>query len=189
MGVVSGFILTVAGSVLSDVIKGLVTGQKKTTQMVEIEREVARQLQERTRIQQEQYAQVTRDVINEINILLTRDPNLVISDGIVELKNPVKKSLWPNKRSGYIEQEVKTQLDQLDKIVAQRRAELQLALPPDQETSSKDIADQESKKINTRIEWRRVNKKEEKDLAAKELLEMQDKIRRRRAGEIVKDED
>lgn len=185
MGLIE-FVLGIASSVLTNVITDLVTGQKKAAQMEEIRREVARQLEMQARFKKEQEAQIQQLVIEEIDRLVEHNSDLKIAENQIKLKKRIEIPLLSPKRN--VEEELKAQLDQLNAAVLARRQELHVPTEPVREVPQTHAASSRKKAEGSSVEWKQVRKNEPDDPTSQEIRRMQERIERRRSGEVLSDE-
>ncbi|WRH67921.1 MAG: hypothetical protein RSE13_06370 [Planktothrix sp. GU0601_MAG3] len=159
------FILNIACSVLSGIIVNLVkdnTDQGKVALKADIELEVVRQVREEfKRIErqplEQEIKEITAKILEEINNLANKDPDLKFSHDKIELKKPVGKPILPFSDRG-VDQEVEIRLERLKEIIAQRRKELDLPPESKEENLKDNLSGWEPVKQETETHWqKRIN--------------------------------
>lgn len=185
------FILGVANSVLSTVIQELITGQRKAARKTEIEKEVSNQLMKRFEtVEQElkNLQELKRKIMDEIELLAERDPTLQLSPNEIQLKKPINKPLSGD-TDNFMKREVSSGLNELHKLIAQRQEELRLITKPDDSEPSETSLNKPIGQEEASIVWKPVSHlSREIPRWEREIIEMEDRIRRRRSGEDISDE-
>lgn len=167
-------IFDIAKTVLIKVISDLIADKIKEVRKAEIKKEVAAILQEEPLVKQQDLKLLLREVIDEIEILSRRDADLKVSnDYTIKLAKPVRKLRLPLVEKD-INQELYERLQRLDEIIDQRRKEKEVELPKKDEELP--------------IQWKYVHKQQETNRWEQEIMDMEDRIRRRRTGEVLQDE-
>lgn len=207
------FALYLARDILSNVFTDLIL---KNQQEVRVDDEqvqgivirTLRKQRENEKLQQEQIRSIVTTVISEIATLSERHPNLQVGDNYhkFSLQKPIQKPSLPFK--GH-KKEWKNELERLDQIIAQRKQELISSQPqqgkpqegtevhPEQATINselqEDAVDTQAPPEGSTLEWEPVNPEadqpEKRGYWAQQLIEMDDRIQRRRRGELVVNED
>lgn len=168
-------IFDIAKTVLNKVIADLITDKIKEVRKTEIKKEVAAAiLEEKSIVKHQDVKTLVRQVMEEIEILSRRDADLkVSSDYTIELAKPVRKLRLPLVEKD-INQELCERLQRLDEIIAQRRKEKEVELPKQDEELP--------------VQWKYVYKQRETNRWEQEIMDMEDRIRCRCAGEVLQDE-
>lgn len=122
-----------ASSVLGDLITELVTGKAKEVVKEQLEKIVTDKLIDvfkafKQKPEEQERQEITSNILDEINTLAKKDPDLKILPGKIALEKPVKKPILPI-RDRDVEKELEVYLERLKEIIAQRREEL--GLPPE----------------------------------------------------------
>lgn len=193
------FILGMAGSVLGGVITDLINGKSETTLKSEIKKEVSAQLinfltqsgyqdLQALRREGENLRAIKQKILDEIEIIAGRNPTLLISPEGIQLRKPIKKPIFTDNDT-FIKKELISRLNDLDAIVAHRRSELRLTMnschaKPKQVSTGEPLV---AKKAS--IVWRSTNRPDEQVSRWKmELMEMEDRVRKRRSRKDMSDE-
>ena len=126
-------IINIASSVLRDLITDLMMGKVKEVVKEQLEEIVASKVIDvfkrfKQKPQEQERQEITSKILDEINILAKKDPDLKILPGKIALEKPVTKPSLPFHDRG-VEKEVEVSLERLKEIIAQRREEL--GLPPE----------------------------------------------------------
>jgi hypothetical protein len=193
LSVILGIASTVVGNVLSE----LITGKTKAARRAEIERAVAIALAEQQRALGTQAAALRQQTLDEVSLLVERSPDLAFRGDDVVLTYPLRARAIRGK--SYVNAELHKTLENLQQIVATRRKQLGLPTtaedadqtpvewvpvtdePPDRALPRSEDADDHTNS------WVQVNSDPAPGPWSAELLRMQDRIRRRRAGLDVSD--
>jgi len=127
------FILDIASSVLRDLITDLMTGKVKEVVKEQLEKIVTDKLIDvfkafKQKPEEQERQEITSNILDEINVLAKKDPDLKILPGKIELEKPVRKPILPFQDRD-VERELEVRLERLNNIIAQRREEL--GLPPE----------------------------------------------------------
>jgi len=170
-------ILGLANTVLGNILSDFITGKSRTARRSEIEREVALILNQKYR-ERLDVRHVVQEVMREVDILSRRDPDLIVSGDKIELKQPLRRPIAPVDRET-VQHELNDRLERLDRIIAERRAELGLKVSSDTTLTDRpsipDIPDG----------WEFVGAPKEDTKWARALKNTDNNIRKRRAGEEV----
>lgn len=196
------FTLGIAGSVLTNVLTDLITGESKIAQKSAIEKEVSNQLIEHLQDQAEadalkreveQLKAFKRKIMDEVEILAGRDPTLQVSPDAIQLREPLKKPFF-TKKDNFFQQELSVRLNELDQVIAQRRKELGLMTEEEGEPSKTSVEkegelskaspeDKEKQLESSSLKWKSADSsKNEIPRWKREFLEMNNRIRHRRSG-------
>lgn len=171
-------VLGIASGVLIGVTTDLITGKSKSVRKSEIEKEVSDQLLKKTQEQrQADLLTIKRKIMDEVEILAGRNPDLAVSPDDIRLRTPVKRPIFH--RDEAIKKQLISRLETLGEIVVQRREELGLPLRPEDTTPQTAASDQEE----TTVAWKKVERQKPPSRWEQELLDMEDRIRSRRSEE------
>ncbi|MEZ2236389.1 hypothetical protein [Microcoleus sp.] len=123
----------IASSVLRDLIIDLMTGKVKEVVKEQLEEIVASKVIDvfklfKQKPEEQKRQEITSKILDEINTLAKKDPDLKILPGKIALEKPVTKPSLPFQDRG-VEKELEVYLERLKNIIAQRREEL--GLPPE----------------------------------------------------------
>ena len=131
----------IASSVLRDLITDLMMGKVKEVVKEQLEEIVASKVIDvfkrfKQKPEEQERQEITSNILDEINTLAKKDPDLKILPGKIALEKPVRKPILPFQDRD-VERELEVRLERLKNIIAQRREEL--GLPPEsKEESLKD---------------------------------------------------
>lgn len=192
-------VLGIAGTVVSNVLTELITGKAKAARRAEIERSVAIALAEQKRELGAHAAEIRQQTLDEVALLIERSPDLTYRDDDIILSRPLRGRVIRGK--DYVNTELRKRLENLQDIILSRRQQLGLPITredalqareewipvTDQPQNSLPQATQESN--DARPEWTQTNDHAAAGPWSAELLRMQDRIRRRRAGIDVADDE
>ncbi|MEA5470986.1 hypothetical protein [Spirulina sp. 06S082] len=190
MEFITSFIFHVARTVVANVLTELIRGRKREVEVKhdeirEIINDELKKQNHQNSLKKDKTKDIVKDVIHEIEILSDRHPSLKvrqkdksISD-LFSLEKPIPKTLFSfgQKKNKEKNKELIARLDQLDKIVDQRKEEHRLR-------EESEIRAEQS----TVTEWKDVGKPEKKGYWEQQLVYMEDRINRRHHGEVLKDE-
>lgn len=195
------FILGVASSVLTKVLTDLITGQIKSARKTEIQKEISDQLIkhfqekdkadiERLKNEVQELSCLKRKIMDEVEILAGRDPSLLLNPDEIKLKAPISKPLFNINRENFVKQELSRRLSELEQVIAKRREEFSLeehAATENTETVKMQVeAPVEVERGKDTIVWKKVDSNSHSlSKWEKEIIAMEDRIRRRRAGEEI----
>lgn len=173
-------ILEIAQSVTGGLIANLITKKPKNINKKEVESMVENEVQNVwlkyfDEKHQNDFELLKRQVMDEVDILISRNSDIKISKDNIKLK----KSLFPVKKDNNIELELLNWGNQLDKIVTQRREELGLPTQPEEGNSLEIIPREKKVSKETQVNWINVVKKED-TYWAQEIEAMEKRIRNRR---------
>lgn len=126
-------VFDIASSVLRDLIIDLMTGKVKEVVKEQLEEIVASKVIDffklfKQKPQEQERQEITSKILDEINTLAKKDPDLKILPGKIALEKPVRKPILPFQDRD-VEKELEVYLERLKEIIAQRRQEL--GLPPE----------------------------------------------------------
>lgn len=178
------FIFDVAKSVLSGVISDLIKGQIKKIFKADIEKEIADQLLKNAQREHlDDIQAIRRKVMDEIEILSARNPELIVSADEIRLKKPVKIPIIPIGKEKIIEKEIKLRLVELDNIIANRRTELGLPLLPQTNNAEEQGSGGENQGSSAEIIWEYDGKAKEPRVSKtqQEIDRLEETIRNRRS--------
>lgn len=179
------FILATAGSVLAALIKDLLTGDLKIARKEDIEQEVNQQIMKKMCQQDEKLESFRQEIIKEIYEISQRDVDLKVSShDSIQLKNQITKPNLPLVGKN-IDREINQRLKRLDEIIAQRRAEK--GLSQENEENGYLTSTEEAKGESFSV-LKPVNEEKVETPLSRRIKEMDERIRRIRAGELVQDE-
>lgn len=193
------FILGVASSVLTKVLTDLITGQIKSARKTEIQKEISDQLIkhfqekdkadiERLKNEVQELSCLKRKIMDEVEILAGRDPSLLLNPDEIKLKAPISKFLF--NKENFVKQELSRRLSELEQVIAKRREEFSLeehAATENTEIVKMQMEDSvEIERGKDTIVWKKVDSNRHPvSKWEKEIIAMEDRIRRRRAGEEI----
>lgn len=125
-------VVELAGKIIAGVVTDLITGKTKIAQKMEIEREVAIQLAQFAQKQRElDLLYLKQRVIDEIIVLVSRNPEMQLSGDEITLRHPQKFKLFKiGKESN--KNLLLARLQEMDAIVLARRRELGLPTSPEE---------------------------------------------------------
>ena len=204
----------IASSVLRDLITDLMTGKVKEVVKAELEEIVTRKVIDvfkpfKQKPEEQERQEITSNILDEINTLAKKDPDLKILPGKIALEKPVTKPSLPFQDRG-VEKEVEVRLERLNNIIAQRREELGLPPESNEENLKENLSGwerveqqdvkyensqlQQSRKLNvpesvttdSSAEWEPIVKQEtETDWAKKKKKAIRDIEIARGGGEVI----
>jgi len=184
------FIVTVAGNILSIILGDLILRQRKEVKIEEekIKNEIIKELEKRKHWDsvQEDLSTMPKEVLDEVQNLAERfsevDPSLkLIQDNYsFALADPIKEpQLFPFLNNN--KKHWKHELERLDEIIAQRKQEVS-PLPTPPPHPYRDPEEEEQ------VTWEYVEQPPQRGHWEQKLIEMDDRIQRRKRGELVVDE-
>lgn len=191
------FILGLASSVLANVISDLVMGKTKAARKKEIEQHIAAILLTESRHQSQDLSALLHRVMDEVELLSVRDPDLAITPDAISLAKPLKPPVFHKEK--FVNRQLAKRLTNLNEAVRERRRLLGLPTdesevlstqppqgvepppaPPQGEGQGQPAQPQHEGDIPAG--WKRTAA-QEASLWAQELRDMKDRIQKRRGGE------
>lgn len=193
------FILGIAESVLTDIVVELITGKIQAIGKPQIKEEIsnclAKKIEEKAGEKKQEHPKFKpkweveelilfqQKVMDEIEILSSRYSNLVVSSERIYLKDRLSKSFFESKEN-FLKKELSVCLGELNKVIAQRRKEIELVSKNTSNKLSPANFNESEAQEKASIMWKSSDFSSQKTSKwEKGILEMEDRIRQRRLGE------
>ena len=195
-------VLGIAGTVVSNLLTELITGKSKAARQAEVERAVAIALADQQRQLGEHAAAIRQQTLDEVALLIDRSPDLQYRGDDVILTRPLRGRAI--RGEGYVNAELRKRLENMQEVIFSRRKQLGLPITTEDAVHMPEewvpVADSQPtpksqlahRSTNTGSEWVETDQTSDRQPTgpwSAELLRMQDRIRRRRAGLEVTDDE
>ena len=169
MDLLGAFILSIAGSIIGNLITKMIKTGNKVVYMKEIEKEVVYNVAESNNLpSNNSIKEVVPKVINEVKMISLKNPDLVVTNEYIELPRRYV-SILPLNKAKKIQTSINKRLITLNNIIEQRRKELNI--------DSRNI-----KKLNI------IQIQNSKSTAEERFIKLEERILKRRSGEDINDD-
>lgn len=178
--------LSIAQQVMTNVLSDLISRKIRGVRSDEVEKQVNHYLARYSEEYRRDFSQLREQVLGEIRLLAQRDPGLLISRDQIELTGAAGQRTNEQRAP----QDLRQHLDHLQAIIAQRRRELGLPVTPAEENADRAAASPPvaAPSDGAAIDWVQVRQSRDGSVWEQKIQDMEDRIRRRRKGEVLVDE-